>query len=682
MNAQEDVRTDYFAFGGGLNQIGPPLSVTSGELLDALNYEPDVSAGYRRIAGYERFDGRTRPSDAMPVGVAATVTGTIVSGDSLTIGAATALFVRLIPGGLLVTRVVGTIPPLTAIMVGATQVGTTAAVVNQPYASSPKEEAQALYDCGEILRNLILAVPGSGPVRGAWMLFGVVYAARDNVGATRADIYKATATGWSLVPYFSELSFTAGQATQFAEGQTVRGNTSMATATVKRIVRETGSFASGSATGRLIVAPISGTFSAGESLRSSVDAFVANRATAVGAAVAIAPAPGGTWQTVNFNFSGQTATRRTYGVTTTSRGFEFDGTVFVPIKTGAADDRPQYVAAHKNYLFFALASSLMNSAVALPYDWQAAAGASEIAVGDDITGLKPLKGEALGVFTKNTIQQLLGSAPASFQLQSISPESGAVPRTVQTIGQTFALDDRGVTQVETTQAYGNFEAATVSRKVQPLIDFIRGKVIGSYLIRQRNQYRLMLGDGTVVIMFVASSERRDFMRIQYPFMPQCIYSDEDTTSGTERVFAGAADGFVYELERGLSFDGAAIEAYLRLWYQSNKSPRIRKRFRKVVVEMQSTLHSEVAGQAFFSYGDPDVGQVTPESNTVVGRGGLWNVADWDTFFYDSEQITQPSFRIDGTGTNVSLLFYSISAIDAGHLLQGAMVHYSPRRLQR
>jgi hypothetical protein len=61
------VRTTSFSFRGGLNQTGSAVAVDPGNLIGALNFEAKVNGGYRRIDGYERFDGRRRPSDATPI---------------------------------------------------------------------------------------------------------------------------------------------------------------------------------------------------------------------------------------------------------------------------------------------------------------------------------------------------------------------------------------------------------------------------------------------------------------------------------------------------------------------------------------------------------------------------------------------------------------------------------------
>ena len=56
------LQSAYFAFEGGVNMVDPSLSLEPGELVAADNFEIDIRGRYRRIDGYERFDGQTLPS--------------------------------------------------------------------------------------------------------------------------------------------------------------------------------------------------------------------------------------------------------------------------------------------------------------------------------------------------------------------------------------------------------------------------------------------------------------------------------------------------------------------------------------------------------------------------------------------------------------------------------------------
>jgi hypothetical protein len=57
------LQSTYFPFEGGVNMVDPSLSLKPGELVAADNFEIDIRGRYRRLDGYERFDGRTLPSE-------------------------------------------------------------------------------------------------------------------------------------------------------------------------------------------------------------------------------------------------------------------------------------------------------------------------------------------------------------------------------------------------------------------------------------------------------------------------------------------------------------------------------------------------------------------------------------------------------------------------------------------
>ena len=59
------LQSTYFAFEGGVNMVDPSLSLEPGELVAADNFEIDIRGRYRRIDGYERFDGQVLPSEVV-----------------------------------------------------------------------------------------------------------------------------------------------------------------------------------------------------------------------------------------------------------------------------------------------------------------------------------------------------------------------------------------------------------------------------------------------------------------------------------------------------------------------------------------------------------------------------------------------------------------------------------------
>lgn len=539
---------------------------------------------------------------------------------------------------------------------------------------APADYAAALVAAADVLRASIAAPAGSGPVRGGCYYAGAFYAFRDNVGGTAGGMWKSTSGGWSAVALGEEVIFTNAN-TNMGDGDVLTQGA--VTATISRVVVETGSLASGTNTGRLIITGrAGGNLAAGAATSTGSGAL-----TLSGAQTAITLPAGGRYQFDIYNFFGGTASVRMYGANGVGRAFEFDGTVFVPIKTGAAIDTPSFVKANRKYLYLAQGSSLTNSSVGNPYRFVAGEGAVETAVGDTITGVCSLAGESLGVMARNSSFALTGSSVSDWVLQSIRADVGCVPYTLQSMSDTYMLDDRGVISIRTAQEYGNFADSTLSRKIQPLIDKMRSKVVGSYVSRQKGHYVLLANDGTTLTMAVANGQLVGFLEGRLGFTPSCMWSGEDET-GVERVFLGATNGMVYEMDKGSTFDGSSIESFIKIYYYNSKSPRVKKRYRKLVLEMSAELYAALRFRGEYSYGDVSVAQTDAVDFSVGGTGGSWDFSNWDEFYWDSQDVSQPEISLVGTGLNIALTFYSNTTLDFGHTLQGAVLHYSMRRQQR
>lgn len=677
-----DVRTQYVAFRGGIDLATPVLSLKPGNALEAMNYEPGLMGGYRRIDGYERVDGRTAPSSASYTYLEGTLTAAIAIGATVT-GATSGATGRVIRvdtalGAVSVTKTTGTFVAGEAINVGGLQVGQLTVAPSPRGYRTAREDAETLALAADVYRADIGVIPGSGPVRGVWMHLGVLYGFRDNAGATACVMHKSSGAGWTAVALNEEIRFSNANAS-VQEGAILTQASGAQTATIARVVLETGTLASGTNTGRLILKNRAGTgFTAAAATTTGTGA---GTLTLSAAQTAITLLPGGRFEFVSSNLGGATTTYRMYGCDGKNRAFEFDGSTFVPISTGMATDTPTFITEHKKKLFLAFNAGVQYSADGDPYKWTVTLGAGEIGLGDTVTGFAVQAGDTLAMFSRNSSHQLNGATNNTFQMNPISKEMGAIAYTVQTIGKTLGMDDRGMIATDRTQAYGNFAQATISPMVQQLVDQLRPKVIGSTVYRNRNQYRVYGSDGSGLIAAFGESGLLGITQLQYPVSPTCFASCEDNT-GKDVVFFGASNGYVYRADIGSSFDGEAIEAYLRMPFNNVGGPRIRKRFRKAVLEMSAGSHSAIRFQPEFSYGDPDVGTHRLQTGEVTGAGGSWDVNSWDSFFYDAALVSSPAFSVEGSGLNMALLFYSASTSDVGHVLQGMQIHFSPLRLQR
>ena len=671
-----DVKSEYTKFIGGLDMETPSFSVSPGSLFACLNYEAGTNGGYRRIDGYERYSGQPSPSNATYYHCTVTLTEEVNVGDTITgvNTGATGVVVLAGSGYLDFTKLTDTFE-VENITVSGTPVGSIDTVPGAEGQTTGLLQGTALAAAADNYRADISAPTGSGAIRGVQILKGVLYAFVDNAGGTAGLIYKSSVAGWVNVPLYHEISFDTGVA-EISDGAAITQLVSGATATVQRVVLESGVWGS-TAAGRLILSSIVGTFND----TNDIQVAAATKVTSTSAATAITILPGGRYEFEVYNFYATLDTRRIYGCDGVNRGFEFDGTTYVPLDTGMTTDTPEYVSAFKKQLIFSFKGSSQNSGIGYPYKWTAVSGAAEIALGDDITGYVQLPGQALGIFARNLSEQLIGSSVDDFVLDSISDEVGCIPRTVQRMGYAYCLDDRGIIRVYPTDVYGNFEQNTISRLVQPVIDAMRKVVVASAVYRNRNQYRLYGSDGTGLCMTVMTDNSLSFTRFEYPDTVSCVCSGEDST-GKHVVFFGSTDGMVYQADKGSSFDGEDIESYIMLPFNTSGSPTVLKSYRKVTMEMSADGYTVIKFTPDFSYSFSEISPHILNEISIQGAGGYWDVSNWGEFFYDAAAISIPSFRIAGTGTSINFVAYSKSAIDLGHKLDGAIIHYTDRRLYR
>lgn len=190
---------DYIPLDGGLDLITPTLKLKAGVCREAQNFEAGVTGGYTRIAGYERADGRPAPSDADYIPITLNVTGALAVGNTIT-GATSGATGKVIyrNGALVVfTRGFGVFQLGETVTVS----GTTRATVSDLGGAEdrPDFDVSMRALAADDYRADILPVPGSGPVRGVFYFKGVLYALRNNAGATACVLHKATASGWAVV---------------------------------------------------------------------------------------------------------------------------------------------------------------------------------------------------------------------------------------------------------------------------------------------------------------------------------------------------------------------------------------------------------------------------------------------------------------------------------------------------
>lgn len=759
------VVTKYFPFNGGLDQVTPPIELTAGTLRYCNNVEIGIRGGYSRIGGYERYSGLAKPSAATYAVLAATITGAIAVGSTITNDAATVTgtVIAIEAGAVIVTRITGGMFSPGVLRIAGVQVATQISGQAQNLASTPKLNAMYLNLAADAYRALIGAVPGSGRVLGVHQYGGKVYAFRNNLAGTAAVMHIASPAGWTQVALGRELRFTqrsgtvtitiaapgiltwtgttpppvngqritlattgalptglttgityyvinqaastfqlattiAGpaitttgaqsgvhtlylRATELMDGDVVTGSISGATATVRRAVLAGGTW-DGTPSGSLLFASVTGAFVLGEAIMVAGKASV----NTAGADVAITLLPNGRYEFQNYNFGGQVGTLRMYGCDGVNRGFEFDGTTFVPITTGMAADAPKYMRIHKKQLFYAFASSLQHSGIGNPYSFAPIFGAAELAVGDTITGMLVVPGSdstgAMAVFTQNSTSILYGNDIDDWRLITYSEEAGGLPYTMQYVRDGIVLDSQGITTLTATQRFGNFQSAVVSDLVSPFLSDRVTMATGSCTVRRKNQYRLFFSTGEAIYLTYSEGKINGMTTMSMPDPVTCISSLEGST-GLEEIYFGSTDGFVYQMDIGTSFDGDLISWSALLSFNHFGGPRQLKRFRKTAIEVSGQGYAEMNFSTSLAYGSTEFSQAAIASLQAGGGGAsFWDSFVWDQFYWDGQSLLPAEADTMGTAENISLVFSGSSDEFQPFTLTSAVMHFTQQRLMR
>jgi len=381
---------------------------------------------------------------------------------------------------------------------------------------------------------------------------------------------------------------------------------------------------------------------------------------------------GGSFEFVNHNFTGSSATEKMYGVDGKNKAFQFDGTTFTQLTTGMTTDTPTHVGVHKNHLFLSFdGGSIQHSGVGDPTSWTLNTGAGELGIGTEITNIDSMRGNALVIAGADRISVLYGTSSADWDLKSFSTELGVVTNTTEVIDAGLVwFNGRNVTYMSTTQAFGDFNTASLSTLVTKLLSDRLTKVVGSSVNYEKNQYRLFFNDKTVAVATIVNNKLLGWTSWLIDHVPTAVSSK----------YMGCTDGSVMALDTGTSFNGGDIDSFLRLVFNSFKTPHRQKRFRKLLLEME--VGSQATMQMVADYGYGVETSSISDPLTVAGSGGYWDTVDWADFNWSATIVSQMEAVLNGSGRNMSTLIYHSSSSDPSFTVQGVSVNYSIRGLIR
>ena len=576
-----------------MDLITPMGSMPPGRVIASLNYEP-VAAGYRRLRGFERFDGRTAPS---------------AGGD----------------------------------------------------------------------RALITAVPGEGPVRGVWLYNGQVLAFRNVAEPSNfLKIWKATAAGWV------EVSFGYWLTLQYLVGEVFPGNvvtsTSGGSGTVVLVSKKNGSWTGGTIddVALLTFDSYTGTFIPGDEIFvGGVKVGSIPPTAAVGIRAGNYPDDGDYFKFINYNFLGS-GDPKMYFISGQDPIYEYNGTHLVPVwllDGNLQEVWPTAMAIHRNALCASEGPMLYISVPGDPHNWSGADGAAQIGLGDNIVDLISMP-NSLAILCEHSIHILYGNDAADYQLETLTREAGALAFTAQRAGgDLLYMDNRGLRTLSASRDYGNFAMGTVSQFIATLLEDKRRDGIppvASLISRTTDQYWVFFSDGTGMVAYLGAKPIQ-FMPFNLGKVAKFAVSVEE--NGEERLLIGAEDGFVYELNKGTSFDGAAIEHYVRLPFNHFGQPMLEKTLHRVTVDLEASGTTSITLDMDYDYGAVPG---SPEHlATVTSGGAAIDSLGTNELYFASQIETQAVAYIDGYAKNFSLKVKGSTSTEEPHTLTGVTFHITP-----
>jgi len=463
--------------------------------------------------------------------------------------------------------------------------------------------------------------------------------------------------------------------------------------------------------GYLALINVTGTFTTSQALTNVGTGTFANASSGN----VLFALPGGTqgfYRFQNQNFYATTVTYNVYGCNGVGPAFQIDQTnLITPIllpqtamTNQPPNNNPFYVCCYQGFLFLAFPGGIYQQSVAgSPLQFNGFLGAEEFSVGDEISGLFSMVGPNLIIPTKHSSWALSGNSDSNFVQSLIAEKAGAIKFSGQLLDTVYALNNLGITSLSRTQSYGNFVGATVSQLVQPLVNALRPNFNDSTIVRSSNQARFYFNDGSCLIMFVPglgqqnkawsaieSGVTAQFGYADYPAPIFCIYNSEDQNNLEVGYFGFSnGNGYVYQDRSGTSFDGAAVTSYTRLAFNNVGSPATRKYFRRADLELNSAAQIALKFASDLSYSNEEsssgienlVASNIPVVN-VFGGGGYWDTVNWNQFDWDGQTISTARAFLSGTGENISFLIFHQAIVDMPFILQGLVLYFDPRRLQR
>jgi len=396
-----------------------------------------------------------------------------------------------------------------------------------------------------------------------------------------------------------------------------------------------------------------------------------------------------------------------YGVDGFNKAFEFDDTKqqLVQINSGYDNDAPHHIESQGNRLCLGFrAGELAISSTLSPHDFDAVRGAGSTGVQSLLTGLLAGPDGVLFIFCKEKTYLFKGiEGPlAEAELKKHSKDIGCFPYTEQSMGsRTLFYDNWGITSLRASDTFGDVISNSLSNKIQPIL--AGNQPITSSISRQKAQYKLyfrnFIDNYSSVILNSTEMMRGEvpaisFSHSVYPFAISCAdlheYKGEEDWSftsqeelhlvGVKELINEVEKYYVYQLDIGNSFNGEKYLSYMTLPFNFLGGPHQVKKFRKMILNVNTPDYITLNYSVDFSYGNLGTPKETG-SDTLDPSRDRWSNANWSSLYWGGGASQYAKAYINGAGENLSVTITSESATEFPHSLLDISFVYQPLRIE-
>jgi hypothetical protein len=237
-----------------------------------------------------------------------------------------------------------------------------------------------------------------------------------------------------------------------------------------------------------------------------------------------------------------------------------------------------------------------------PLDFSGVNGAGETGVASPVTGMYPLNGQTLALFTRDNVQMMQGDVGAP-TMGFASPNTGCIEYSAVSSGAYLYTSNRGVESMEQTASYGDFATQPLSAPVSPWLSrrvqrsvSYEGEdrsLVAALPVRAKQQLRLLFADRRqLTATFLRPGEPPQFTIQEFPDAFDVVLAATES-AGRDRLFGACGDGYVFEFDRGNRFDDAAIAWSVTLTTDDQKLAFVTKSF------TDAHVHGSVVGYGAF-----------------------------------------------------------------------------------